>query len=88
MPDARVCVCVCAWVRARVAGFDAVPALYIRLRMAGHEVTAFIDTGAGLSLVSYDFADRLGLIPLVDRSTSIEIQGAHACARAHVHAAR
>lgn len=58
-------------------GFDAVPALWLDVKLGGRQTTAFVDTGAGISLASLRLIRYLGLEDMIDPSVTIEIQGIH-----------
>ena len=46
--------------------FANVPMLYVDLKVNGHSVKAFIDSGAQATIISPECAERCGYVPEVD----------------------
>lgn len=47
--------------------FGSVTMLYVKLEINGHPVQAFVDSGAQMTIMTEQFAEKIGLLRLVDK---------------------
>ncbi|CDW52274.1 DDI1 homolog 2 [Trichuris trichiura] len=59
--------------------FGSVSMLFIRCKVNNFDTTAFVDSGAQATIISEDFAERCGLMRLIDRRFSGVAMGVGTC---------
>lgn len=66
--------------------FGRIDMLYVRCLVDGHPIDAFVDTGAQMTVMSYECAERCGIVRLLDRrfeGVAVGVGTGKICGRIH-----